>query len=227
MKRSIFRICAALAFAAISATACTAQTSLEKVAKKIHSSPRIEATITEQRDPETKKLVKATRIYQFNDKSLADELKNAFENERCNSLKTTITKNYYYMKFDNGASYYFCTGNGSQRYSLIIKEGESQKSSYKDKFSSMDWNWDFGDYQFNDGNVTIINGDVDLDDPNCLNQIISNAKAKSKSKSKSKSSSSKRNTIKKTTYTYPEKTKGKITTINVNGETYTFVTPSK
>lgn len=124
MKQTFIRILLALTLAVVCSNISSAQTAIERIVKQIEQDGSTTMTYTEQRDPNTKKVISSNRVYTLQNKQLMKSLKDAFEQERENTVRATYTNNVIVYIFPDGSKY--CLSNiHTSVYTLIINSGGS------------------------------------------------------------------------------------------------------
>ncbi len=120
MARTIISAIALLCIA-ISASA---QAKIDKYIEDMEKRPDVETTYTERRAPRKKKLVRISRIMNFQDPKYYQQLIKAFEDERDNTVSASKTDKMMTYRFENnkGTSTYSLTwGQGySAPYTLVM-----------------------------------------------------------------------------------------------------------
>ena len=120
MARTIISAIALLCIA-ISASA---QAKIDKYIEDMEKRPDVETTYTERRAPRKKKLVRISRIMNFQNPKYYQQLIKAFEDERDNTVSASKTDKMMTYRFENnkGTSTYSLTwGQGySAPYSLVM-----------------------------------------------------------------------------------------------------------
>ena len=120
MARTIISAIALLCIA-ISASA---QAKIDKYIEDMEKRPDVETTYTERRAPRKKKLVRISRIMNFQNPKYYQQLIKAFEDERDNTVSASKTDKMMTYRFENnkGTSTYSLTwGQGySAPYTLVM-----------------------------------------------------------------------------------------------------------
>ena len=103
-----------------------AQSRIDKEIARLEKDSNVEVTYTERRNPGNKKLIKQSIILNGNNKAQAENLWNAFEAERVNSVSVTKQRDKsFIMKFEDKQyhSSYVLTVNGTN-WSLVVTKRE-------------------------------------------------------------------------------------------------------
>lgn len=134
MARTIISAIALLCIA-ISASA---QAKIDKYIEDMEKRPDVETTYTERRAPRKKKLVRISRIMNFQNPKYYQQLLKAFEDERDNTVSASKTDKMMTYRFENnkGTSTYSLTwGQGySAPYTLVMswRSQDADDQSYID-----------------------------------------------------------------------------------------------
>ena len=117
---------ATVLIAIITSFSAFAQSRIDKEIARLEKDSNVEVTYTERRNPGNKKLIKQSIILNGNNKAQAENLWNAFEAERVNSVSVTKQRDKsFIMKFEDKQyhSSYVLTVNGTN-WSLVVTKRE-------------------------------------------------------------------------------------------------------
>lgn len=176
MNKHIITVTFAFVLAAVSAFSSFAQARIDRLVKDLEKASDVEVTYTERRDPKTKKLIKQSIILSGNSKKQYEQLWNAFEQERDNSVSVTKTRNRsFVIKFQdkNTHSSYVLSGSGTT-WSLVVTKRDPNASDDNYSYNGFDFNgfdFDYDGFAFNDlsrlGELEGLDG-INLDELNNL-----------------------------------------------------------
>ena len=120
------------------AISASAQAKIDKYIEDMEKRPDVETTYTERRAPRKKKLVRISRIMNFQNPKYYQQLLKAFEDERDNTVSASKTDKMMTYRFENnkGTSTYSLTwGQGySAPYTLVMswRSQDADDQSYID-----------------------------------------------------------------------------------------------
>lgn len=160
MNNSFITKCAAIVIALLTSIASFAQARIDKEVARLEKSKDVEVTYTERRNPNTKKLIKQSIILNGDNKTQAEYLWKAFDEERENSVSVTKNRNSFIIKFEDKQfiSSYILKVDGSKWSLVVSKTGVNDKGySYNDDSGF------FNDLTFNDPQLEQLNALSQLD----------------------------------------------------------------
>lgn len=154
MNKHIIATAVAFTIALVSSFSSLAQSRIDRIVKDLEKAHDVEVTYTERRDPKTKKLIKQSIILSGNSRKQYDQLWDAFEQERSNSVSVTKTRNRsFIIKFQdkNVQSSYVLSESGGSSWSLVVTKRDNNCDDRDLSFNDFDFDFDFdfGDFAFN------------------------------------------------------------------------------
>lgn len=165
MNKSFITVILAFVVSVVASFSGNAQGRIDRIVEELEKSQGVEVTYTERRDPKTKKLIKQSIILSGNSKKQYEQLWQAFEHERANSVSVVKNRNRsFIIKFQdkNNRSSYALSISGTD-WSLLVTKKNNDASSDDD--------WSLTELDSNDLAFNSLDGLGSLADLNDLNDL--------------------------------------------------------